>query len=118
MGVAIDPAALWSLAGGAVYGGTRLSTALWGGSEIGKRARRLAWSQFALALLLAPVAGAAITPHALEMFPKASVASASFTIGLFSNAVWPILSEPAFLRQLVHDVARGVADRLSAGVPK
>lgn len=118
MSVSVDPAALWALTGGTVYAGTRLSTALWGGSEIGRRARRLAIAQFVLALILAPAAGVAITPHVMDALPGSTVASASFVIGLFANAVWPLLVEPNFLRQLVRDMARGLADRLSAGDPK
>lgn len=39
-------AALWGFIGGVGYAGTRLATALWGGTEIPAQAQRLAWAQF------------------------------------------------------------------------
>lgn len=111
-------AAFWGFVGGAGYSGTRLSTALWGGREISARARRLAIAQFVIALFLSPFAGQAITPLILETFPKTTLPSTAFLVGLSFNAIWPLLMEPAFLRQLIADIARGLADRLTPGASR
>lgn len=111
-------AAFWGFVGGAGYSGTRLSTALWGGREISARARRLAVAQFVIALLLSPFAGQAIAPLILDAFPKTTLPSTAFLVGLSFNAVWPLVMEPAFLRQLVADFARGLADRLTSGASR
>lgn len=111
------PAALWAFVGGAFYSGGRLATALWGGAEIEQRAKRLALAQFALALLLAPAAGAALTEIVLNYFPGARIASTAFLIGLLVTPVTAILTEPAFLRDILSALLRGAADRLS-GAPK
>lgn len=111
-------AAFWGFVGGAGYSGTRLSTALWGGREISARARRLAIAQFVIALLLSPFAGHAITPLILETFHKTTLPSTAFLVGLSFNAIWPLLMEPAFLRRVIADIARGIADRLTPGATR
>lgn len=108
-------AAFWGFVGGAGYSGTRLTTALWGGREIGARARRLAVAQFVIAVLLSPFAAHAITPIILGLAPKMTMPSTALLVGLSFNAVWPLVMEPAFLRKLIADLARGVADRLAPG---
>lgn len=108
-------AAFWSLIGGVGYAGTRLTTALWGGREISPRARRLAVAQFVLALILSPAAGSVLTPVALGVMKDATAPATAFVIGLVFNAVWPVLVEPAFVRNLIADLARGLAARLSPG---
>lgn len=109
---------IWGFIGGVGYAGTRLSTALWGGREITGRARALAVSQFVLSLILAPSAAYAFTPMAIGLLPRATMPSTSFMVGLCFNAVWPLLIEPKFLRRLIADMARGLADKLSSGVDK
>lgn len=109
-------AALWGFLGGAGYAGTRLSTALWGGKEINGRARALALAQFGLSLLLAPCAAYAFTPIVLGFLDRATVPSTALMVGLSFNAVWPIIMDPKFLRQLVADLARGLADKLTSGL--
>ena len=111
-------AAFWGFVGGVGYSGTRLSTALWGGREISARARRLAIAQFAIALFLAPFAAHAGTPIVMGLFPQATLQSTALLVGLSFNAIWPLLVEPQFLRQLVADLARGLADRLNPGAPR
>lgn len=114
----VGSAALWGFVGGAGYAGTRLATALWGGREISGRAQRLAIAQFLLAMLLAPFAAHAFTPIAMAYFDKATVQSTGLMIGLSFNAIWPLLIERGFLRQLIADLARGLADRLTPGASK
>jgi len=106
-------AALWGFVGGVGYAGTRLATALWGGREVTARARKLAIAQFGLSLILAPAAAHVFTPPLLVVFERATTPSTGFVLGLAFNAVWPLLTEPAFLRQLVADMARGLAARLT-----
>lgn len=108
-------AAIWGFIGGAGYAGTRLSTALWGGKEINSRARALALAQFGLSLILAPAAGHAFTPIVIGVIERATVPSTALMVGLCFNAVWPMLMEPKFLRQLIADLARGLADKLTTG---
>lgn len=110
----IDPAALWALAGGTVYAGSRLSTALWRGVEVTIQAKRLAIAQFVLALILAPVAGAAFTPTLLAIFPKTTCPPVALIVGLFVNAIWPILAERNFLRTLLSDLFRGLANKIGS----
>lgn len=105
-------ALVWGLVGGVGYAGTRLSTALWGGLEISGRARALAIAQFAVAVLLAPAAAYVFTPTLREVYPSATVPATAFLTGLMFNAIWPLLVEPKFVRQLVADMARGLAARL------
>lgn len=111
----ISGSALWGFIGGVGYAGTRLSTALWGGREIAARARALALAQFALAMVLAPAAGHAFTPMVTKALPFATVPATALMVGLCFNAVWPLLMEPKFLRQLIADLARGLADKLTVG---
>lgn len=111
----VGSAALWGFVGGVGYSGTRLTTALWGGREISPRARRLAVAQFVIALFLAPFAAHAITPIILGIYPEATQPSTALIVGLSFNAVWPLVMEPAFLRRLIADLARGLADRLTPG---
>lgn len=111
-------AAIWAFLGGVGYAGARLSTALWGGREISERARRHAVAQFVLAIVLAPAAGEAFTPIVLASFPRTTLPSTAFLIGLTFNAVWPLLVEPQFLRSLIADAARGIAARLTPGEPR
>lgn len=108
-------AALWGLIGGCGYAATRLSTALWGGREITGRARALALAQFGISLVLAPAAAHAFTPIVLGFIPKANVPATAMMVGLSFNAVWPMLMEPKFLRQLISDMARGLANKLTPG---
>lgn len=108
-------AALWGFVGGAGYAGTRLSTALWGGIEVSDRARALAFSQFVVALFLSPFAGYAFTPLVLVRFPGLALQPSALMIGLSFNAVWPLLVERGFLRKLVSDFARGLAEKLTPG---
>lgn len=110
-------AAGWSFVGGIVYSGGRLATALWGGAEIEPRARRLAWAQFIISLILAPTAGAAGTELVLELFPQARLASTAFGIGLTINVVAAVITDPTFVREILSSLLRGAADRLS-GAPK
>lgn len=105
-------ALVWGLVGGIGYAGTRLSTALWGGEEITSRARSLAIAQFGVAVMLAPAAAYAFTPMLQGVYSSAPVPATSFLTGLLFNAVWPLLVEPKFVRQLVADMARGLASRL------
>lgn len=114
----VGSAALWGFVGGAGYAGTRLATALWGGKEISARAQRLAVAQFVLAMMLAPFAAHAFAPIIVTYFPKATIPSTALMIGLSFNAVWPLLIERGFLRQLIADLARGLADRLTPGASK
>lgn len=107
------PAALWALIGGVVYSGGRLATALWGGPEIEARARRLAWAQFTLSMLLAPAAGAAGTEIVLDLYPQARLASTAFVIGLMINVVAAVMTDPTFVREILSALLRGAADRLS-----
>lgn len=111
-------AALWGFVGGVGYAGTRLATALWGGREIPARAQRLAVAQFVLAMILAPFAAHAFTPLIMAYFPKATIPSTALMLGLSFNAIWPLLIERGFLRQLIADLARGLADRLTPGASK
>lgn len=114
----VGSAALWGFVGGAGYAGTRLATALWGGREISPRAQRLAIAQFLLAMLLAPFAAHAFTPIVMAYFDKATVQSTALMVGLSFNAIWPLLIERGFLRQLIADLARGLADRLTPGASR
>lgn len=109
---------VWGFVGGAGYAGTRLATALWGGAEIAPQARKLALAQFVLAMILAPFAAHAFTPMALAYFPRATIPPTGLMIGLSFNAVWPLLIERGFLRQLLADLARGLADRLTPGASR
>lgn len=111
-------AAFWGFVGGVGYSGTRLSTALWGGREISARARRLAVAQFMIALFLSPFAAHAAAPIVLDMIPRATLQATAFLVGLSFNAIWPLLVEPQFLRQLIADLARGLADRLNPGASR
>ena len=106
-------AAAWSFVGGVVYSGGRLATALWGGKEIEARARRLAWAQFALSLLLAPAAGAAGTEIVLDLYPQARLASTALVIGIMINVVATVMTDPTFVREMLSALLRGAADRLS-----
>lgn len=106
-------AAAWSFVGGIVYSGGRLATALWGGPEIEPHARRLAWAQFGLSMVLAPAAGAALTELVLGVFPQARLAATALVIGLVVNAVAAVATEPDFIRQTLSALLRGAADRLS-----
>lgn len=108
-------AAFWGFIGGVGYAGTRLSTALWGGPEIDVRARRLAISQFVLALILAPAAAHVGAPIVTEAFPALKIAAAGLVVGMLFNAVWPLVTERAFLRKLIADIAGGIAARLTPG---
>jgi hypothetical protein len=108
-------AALWGFIGGCGYAGTRLSASLWGGKEITSRARSHAIAQFGLSLILAPAASYAFTPIVLGFLPRATTPSVSLMVGLCFNAVWPLLMEPKFLRQLIADLARGLANKLVPG---
>lgn len=107
--------AFWGFIGGAGYAGTRLSTALWGGREINGRSRALALAQFGLSLILAPAAGYAFTPIVIGFVERATVPSTALMVGLSFNAIWPILMDPKFLKQLIADLARGLADKLTTG---
>jgi|GEM_PF-4588245 len=111
-------AALWGFIGGVGYAGTRLATALWGGEEIPVQAQRLAWAQFVLSMILAPFAAHAFTPIVLDAFPAATLPATGLMLGLSFNAIWPLLIERGFLRQLIADLARGLADRLTSGASK
>lgn len=106
---------VWGLIGGVGYAGTNLATALYGGTEIELRAVKLAVAQCLIAVFLSPFAAEAGTPMVLHYFASASVPPVSFMIGLSFNAVWPVLVERGFIRKLVSDVARGLADRLTPG---
>lgn len=114
----VGSAALWGLVGGAGYAGTRLATALWGGREISGRAQRLAIAQFLVAILLSPFAAEAFAPVIIAHYPRATVQSTALMVGLSFNAIWPLLIERGFLRQLIADLARGLADRLTPGSPR
>lgn len=109
----LDSAALWAAVGGIGYSGTRLSATLWGGDEVTTRARRHAVSQFILAVFLAPFAGYAITPPLMTQFPWLTMPAAAFLVGLSFNAIWPLLVDRDFLRMLLADAARGIANRLT-----
>lgn len=106
---------LWGFVGGVGYAGTRLSTTLWGALEVAPRARNLALSQFVVALFLSPFAGYAFTPLIMAKFPSMALQPTALMIGLSFNAVWPLFVERGFLRKLVSDFARGLANRLSPG---
>lgn len=111
-------AAFWGFVGGVGYAGTRLSTALWGGLEIDERARKLAIAQFVLALILAPAAAHVGAPIVTSHFPGFKIAAAGLVIGMLFNAVWPLVTERAFLRTLIADVAAGIAARLNPGAQR
>lgn len=111
-------AAFYGLIGGVGYAGTRLATALWGGLEVGRRARKLAITQFILSLILAPTAAHAFTPYVLAAVHQATAPATGFIVGLAFNAVWPLVTEPTFLRQLIADLARGLASRMTPGAPR
>lgn len=106
-------AMLWGAVGGIGYAGTRFSATLWAGEEVSERARRLATAQFVIAVFLAPFAGHAITPVIIGKMPWLTLPATAFLVGLGFNAIWPVLVERDFLRQLLADVARGMANRLS-----
>lgn len=108
-------AAFWGFVGGVGYAGTRLSTALWGGLEIDERARKLALAQFALALILAPAAAHVGAPLLTDAYPKLKIAAAGLVVGMLFNAVWPLVTERAFLRTLIADLAAGIAARMTPG---
>ena len=111
----LSSAALWSFVGGATYSGTRYTTAVWGGREIGPRAQRLALAQFVIALVVTPFAGHALTPIALDLFPRATANSSALMIGLAFNAVWPMLVEPKAMRTLAAELLSGLAGRIMPG---
>lgn len=111
-------AALWGFIGGVGYAGTRLATALWGGTEIPAQAQRLAWAQFVLSMILAPFAAHAFTPIVIGYFSRATVPATALMLGLSFNAIWPLLIERGFLRQLIADLSRGLADRLTSGASR
>ena len=107
--------AFFGFIGGVGYAGTRLATALWGGAEIDHRARKLAVAQFVLALILAPAAGHVGAPVIVAMWPNMKPPAAALLVGILFNAVWPLVTERAFLRKLIADVAAGIAARMTPG---
>lgn len=111
--IVVGSDAFWGFIGGVGYAGTRLATALWGGREITARARKLAIAQFVLSMMLAPAAAHALTPLALSMMTRATHTATALFIGLTFNAAWPLLIKPAFIRQLVADIFRGLAARIA-----
>lgn len=111
----LESAFVWGLIGGVGYAGTNLATALWGGAEIEPRAVKLAVSQCVIAVLLSPFAAYAGTPMVRQHIATASVAPVAFLIGLSFNAIWPMVIERGFLRELLASAARGLANRLSPG---
>lgn len=113
----LESAFIWGLVGGVGYAGTNLATALYGGAEVEPRAVKLAISQCVIAIFLSPFAAHAGTPLVRQYVSTASVAPVAFLIGLSFNAVWPMLIERGFLRELLASAARGLANRLSPGAP-
>ena len=111
-----DHAAFWGLVGGTGYAGMRLSTALWGGREITRRARNLAVAQFVLSIFLSPFAAHAGTPIILGIWPKANMTSAALMLGLLFNAVWPVVVKPEFMRMMLSELFQILADKLRTGV--
>ncbi len=84
--------AVWGAAGAAVYAGTRLITALWGGdAEPDQRARTRAVARFLLAVFFGPVAASALTQPIMAAMGKGStVPAVALAIGLSCNALWPL----------------------------
>jgi len=108
-------AAFFGFIGGVGYAGTRLTTALWGGREIGDDARKLAIAQFLLAIALAPAAAHVGAPAVVEFYPRLKPEAAALVLGMLFNAVWPLVTERAFLRKLLADLFSGLAARLNPG---
>lgn len=109
MRLAFAWAALWGLAGAFVYASSRLITAILGETELGPRAVKRAWAEFAVALLFGPIAAAALTPPILGRLGQAATLPAvALAIGLCGNAVWPVFVAglvPAFRRALARWLA-------------
>lgn len=97
-------AALWGLVGAFPYAATRLATAYFGTEETLLRVRRLASAQFAIALFTGPAIAAASAPWLLGYARGANLASVALAIGLFSNAIWPMLTDKRAVRFLTSQI--------------
>lgn len=94
-------AAFWGFCGAVPYAGTRLATALWSSSEVAPEARKLASAQFAIAMVSGPAFAAAVAPWLATELRDASLEAVAVSVGLFTNAAWPLLTSRAVLSRLL-----------------
>jgi hypothetical protein len=96
-------AAVWGLCGAAPYAVTRLATSLWSTAETAPHQRKMAAALFLVALLSGPTMAAATAPWIAGRF-NVALATVAGGIGLISNGIWPLLSDPKVLGPMVANV--------------
>lgn len=86
-----DAPAFWGFGGAFVYASAILAKQLWGPAPVDSNGRKLAVSQWGIAIFFGPLAAAGFSPSLAGWLPKLDSHAIALTVGLSANYIWPLV---------------------------